>query len=312
MKTVPIIFCFDTSFEMPAGVCITSLLESAAPDTFYDIFILHSPESDFSGSALNLLPGKYGNCRITFRKVDGEFIGGYEVRGIPEITYYKLISPEIIPEYDKFLYSDVDVIFREDMTRYYETDLGDNYFGAVSTCPEFRPAYQGYLQREYGYDWHDGYFYAGNLVINSSLLLRDGKLEEFRRMGKNKYDQQDMSILNLACKGRILSLPPAYCLATPIYNLITGSREKMEQIYGKEEIERALSSGIVHYNGAKPWNAPCLNADIWWSFYRRSVFFDEKFCHDFWKAQGERLQRLGFMKRIKLLLRYPLDKKNLK
>ena len=43
MKTVPILFTFDQSLLMPAGVCLTSLLESADADTFYDIFILHGP-----------------------------------------------------------------------------------------------------------------------------------------------------------------------------------------------------------------------------------------------------------------------------
>ena len=66
--TLPILFTFDQSLEMPAGVCITSLLESAAPDTFYDIFILHGPGCDFSESKLNELARIYPNCCIRFRK----------------------------------------------------------------------------------------------------------------------------------------------------------------------------------------------------------------------------------------------------
>ena len=107
MTRVPILFTFDQSLEMPAGVCLTSLLEHADESTFYDIFILHGPACDFSRSLLNKLPEVFGNCRITFRKVVGEFEGGYEIRGIPETAYYRLISPELIPEYDRFLYSDV-------------------------------------------------------------------------------------------------------------------------------------------------------------------------------------------------------------
>ena len=100
---IPILFTFDQSLEMPAGVCMTSLLEHADEGTFYDIFVLHGPACDFSRSMLNKLPEVFGNCRITFRKVVGEFEGGYEIRGIPETAYYRLISPELIPEYDKIL-----------------------------------------------------------------------------------------------------------------------------------------------------------------------------------------------------------------
>lgn len=309
MAAIPILFTFDESLEMPAGVCITSLLDNASDETFYDIFVLHGPEFDFSGSKLNDLPGKYGNCRLTFRTVEGEFVGGYEIRGIPETAYYRLISPELIPEYDKILYSDVDVIFREDLTKYYEIDLGDNYFGGVDTCSVLRPSYQKYLKNEYDYDYKDGYYYSGNLVINCKQLLADGKLEEFRRLGKNNYHQQDMTIINLACKHRIMPMTPAYCVSTPLYTLMTERRAEMEAIYGKEEIAHALTTGIVHYNGAKPWNGPCPNADIWWSYYRKSIFFDEKFCHDFWVGQRDLLVRLPLFKRIKMLLRYPKDRK---
>lgn len=309
MQTVPILFTFDQSLEMPAGVCLTSLLENAAPETFYDIFILHGPQCDFSRSRLNELPGRYGNGKLTFRKVEGEFVGGYEIRGIPETAYYRLISPELIPEYDKFLYSDVDVIFREDLGKYFSADIGDNYFGAVETCSALRPDYQEYLRKEYGYDYRNGYFYSGNLVINAKQLLKDGKLNEFREQGKNNYHQQDMTIINLSCKGRIKAMTPAYCLSTPLYSLMVNRRKEMETIYGAEEIEHALTRGIVHYNGAKPWNEDCPNADIWWSYYRKSVFFDEKITHDYWIGRRDLLQRMSFVKRVKQLLRYPLDKR---
>ena len=308
MATIPILFTFDQTLEMPAGVCLTSLLESAGKDTFYDIFILHGPRCDFSKSKIHELSGRYGNCRVTFRKVEGEFVGGYEVRGIPETAYYRLIAPELIPEYDKFLYSDVDVIFREDLSRYYNIDLVDNYFGAVDTCSVLRPDYQEYLRKEYGYNWRDGYFYSGNLVINSRQLLRDGKLHEFRTMGKINYHQQDMTIINLSCKGRIQAMTPAYCVSSHLYDLMVNRREEMEALYGEDEIAHALCSGIVHYNGVKPWKAASLNMDIWWSVYRKSIFFDEQFTRDFWCEQHDLLVRLPFSKRLNLLLRYPLDR----
>lgn len=309
MHTIPILFTFTQSLEMPAGVCLTSLLENAAADTFYDIFVLHGPSCDFSDSRLVKLAEKYDRCHLTFRKVEGEFVGGYEIRGIPETAYYRLISPELIPEYDKILYSDVDVIFREDLRKYYEIDLGDHYFGAVDSCSVLRPSYQKYLTDEYGIDYRDGYYYSGNLVINCKQLLKDNKLQEFRTLGKNNYHQQDMTIINLACKHRILPMTPAYCVATPLYRLMAHNKPEMEAIYGKEEIDHALTSGIIHYNGAKPWNGPCPNADIWWEYYRKSIYFDERYCHDFWVGQRDLLVNLPLLKRIKILLRYPMDRK---
>ena len=309
MTRVPILFTFDQSLEMPAGVCLTSLLEHADESTFYDIFILHGPACDFSRSLLNKLPEVFGNCRITFREVVGEFEGGYEIRGIPETAYYRLISPELIPEYDKFLYSDVDVIFREDLSRYYQLDLGDCYFAAVDNCSRLRPDVQKYVADALKLDYRNGYYYSGNLVINAKQILQDNKTADFRRLGKNEYEQQDMDIMNIACNKRFYPLGPSYCMSNYLYSLIVNRRKEMESIYGPEELDHALRSGIVHYNGAKPWKEDCPNMDLWWACYRRSLFFDERFARDFWTARRDALERLPLLKRVKLLLRYPLDRK---
>ena len=309
MKTVPILFTFDESLLMPAGVCLTSLLLNAAPETFYDIFILHNRKYSFKGTQLEHLPEVFGNCNITFREVSDEFVGAYEIRGIPETAYYRLISAELIPEYDKILYSDVDVIFREDLSRYMDIDLGDNYFAGVDNCSVLRPDVQEYVRKELGIDYRDGYFYSGNLIINLDLIRRDHMTDRFRDLGKNAYNQQDMDIMNIACNKRFLRLGVDYCLTNYLYSLIVHRRKELEEIYGKESVENALRAGIVHYNGAKPWKEACMNMDVWWEYYRKSIFFDEKFCHDFWDRQRNLLIRLPLLKRIKLLLRYPLDKK---
>ena len=309
MNKVPILFTFDATLELAAGVCMSSLLENAAPSTFYDIFVLHGPGCDFSSSLLNELPERYGNCQLTFRKVEGEFVGSHEVRGIPETAYYRLVSPELIPEYDKLLYSDVDVIFREDLSKFYDISLGDYYFAAVDNCSRLRPNVREYLSKKLGLDWRKGYYYSGNLIINSRLLLNDGIIREFRTLGRKAFIQQDMDIINIVCNGRFLPLGPSFCLTVQLYDLIVNRREEMEAIYGADEVSHALESGIVHYNGAKPWKGACPNMDIWWNCYRRSLFFDERFTCDFWKKQRDMLLHLPLTKRVKLLLRYPLDYK---
>lgn len=310
MKFIPILFTFDQKLLIPAAVCITSLLENAEKGTFYDIFILHGKNCDFS--ALNRLKERYNNFNLTFREVKGEFVGAYIIRDIPETAYYRLIAPELIPEYDKFLYSDVDVIFREDLAKYYDLDLGKNYFGGVDNCASLRPYVQDYVERVLKLNYTKGYFYSGNLIINSKQILKDNKLAEFRELGKHNFLQQDMDIINIACNGRFFPLGPSFCLTNNLYNLILNNREEMESIYGHGEIAHALSYGIVHYNGSKPWSEACLNMDIWWNYYRKSIFFDERFCHDFWEKRSNLLQRLTLLKRVKLLLRYPLDRKTLK
>lgn len=304
MRTIPILFTFDEGLVMPACVCMTSLLLNAGKDTFYDIFVLHSDKFDLSKSDVARIPERFSNCRITFRPVSGEFIGAYEVRGITETCYYRLLSSELIPEYDKIIYSDVDVIFRDDLSRYYDIDLGDNYFAAVDNCSRLRPGVRKYLAEELHLNWEDGYYYSGNLVINLALIRKDNITGTFRELGRNVYDQQDMDIMNIACNGRFLRLSPAFCLTNYLYELIVTRRREMEEEFAPEELDYALSKGIVHYNGAKPWNGWCHHYDVWWEYYRKSPVFDERKYSDFYDSKADELDRLPLLKRIKILARY--------
>ena len=131
MNCVPIVFAFDNNIIQAACVCISSLMMNAKEDTFYDIFILHSKSVDLRTEELNKIPQFYSNCRIRYRQVDDSFESAYEIRGVTKATYYRLLIPDLLPEYDKVIYSDVDIIFRLDLWNVYTQDISDLYVAAV-------------------------------------------------------------------------------------------------------------------------------------------------------------------------------------
>lgn len=75
------------------------------------IFYFTFGQYNIKKEELDKLPKYYKNCRIQYRQVDNTFDASYEIRGITTPAYYRLLIPELIPEYDKIIYSDVDVIF---------------------------------------------------------------------------------------------------------------------------------------------------------------------------------------------------------
>lgn len=302
-NVIPILFTFDEKLVMQAGVCITSLLKSAKPDTFYDIFVIHDAKYDFSNSFIDLYKVS-NNFKITFKPISGEFVGGYQIRGIPETAYYRLISPEIIVEYDKYIYSDVDVIFREDLGHYYSIPIDEYCFAGVDSSHVLKEKDKEYVKRTLGLDLSYGYFYSGNLIINARKIRESGIISEFRRLGKNQYTYQDMDIMNIACNKQFLDLGPAFCLTNYLYEALVINRGKMDAIYGSEKTGHALRYGIVHYNGPKPWNDICLNMDIWWNTYRYSLYYDEVFAYRFWMGKPSHVDRLTLLERLKLLVNY--------
>ena len=304
MNTIPIVFCFDANLVMPAGVCITSLLKNARTDTFYDIYIIHSPIEEKAIEKLNELTKIFPNSKITFILAQDTFSSAYQIRGISTLTYYRLLIPELIPQYDKILYSDVDVIFRDDLSEYYNTDLGDCYFGAVDVVLPLRPDVRQYMENILHLDTSHGYYLAGNLVINSRMLRKNNIVKKFIELAQNNYRFQDMDIINLACHGNFKALPLSYCLTTNFYTMIFSQGEQLSQLVSRIDIDKAIASGIVHYNGAKPWITTCYGQDIWWAYYRESHFYDEKFCYEYYTRLRAETDQWSLRKRIKHLLKF--------
>lgn len=303
MKIVPIAFAFDNNLVFPACICISSLLMNAKGDTFYDIFILHSEREKLDRGQLDKIPQYFPHSRIQYRVIDGTFDSAFEIRGITTPAYYRLMIPELIPEYDKIIYSDVDVIFRSDLSELYTmTDMEDNYIAGVNSLAYLIPENLKYYKRM-GVD-AKGIIYSGNLLLNSKKIIEDGIIRKFKALSSNKYKFQDMDILNIVCEGKIKYLPPEFCLTTYISNWVVYNRAKLNELWDEEVIDRALSTGIVHYNGQKPWKGICVNFDIWWEYYRKSPFFDEKYYFDFFYSRLNELDQLSLWKRIKILIRY--------
>lgn len=299
MNIIPIVFCFDDNLLLPAGVCITSLLENAHEDTFYDIFILHHDSASYPTSGfLERLHNKYERFSIHYRSVGNAFHDAFEIRGITIAAYYRLLIPELIPEYDKIMYHDVDVIFREDLsTIFLETNMENSYIAGVIS-PGFLKKKTFNDRKKMGLDAKE-YILSGNLIFNSSSLRKDGIVDLFKKEALNNYVHQDMDIINIVCKGRVKHLSPTFCGTIEIFNCVI--KNIQQSVYDQAELEKMLEEGIVHYNGPKPWKTWCPNFDIWWEYYRKSVYYDPQYYFDFYIGKLDEMKNMREIELLKLL-----------
>ena len=208
--TIPIAFAFDKNLVMPACVCISSLLMNAKKDTSYDIFILHPANQSMTQTDLVKLPEYYDNCKLTFRPVGNEFDNAFEIRGITTPAYYRLLIPEIIPEYDKIIYSDVDVIFRRDLSVLYSIDLTGVYMAATyDVGMNLGKDGVAHINSTKGLVLGK-YIQSGFIMLNSSKLKNDGLVIRFKEEAKKQYKFQDQDILNVVCGKNLKVLPAEY------------------------------------------------------------------------------------------------------
>lgn len=302
VNKIPIAFAFDDNLILPACVCFSSLLTHARSTTFYEIFILHPSNTLKDKSLFQRIRETYDRCNITYIEIADAFSDGYEIRGITKATYYRLLIPELIPQYSKIIYADVDIIFRMDLTELYNTNIKDVYVAATYDIGMLLTESGQRHISDLGLD-KNKYMQAGVLLMNTEKIREDNLEQQFLTLYGNKYKYQDQDILNITCCKFHLRLPMKYNMTDYTFMYLRAQAPYFKDMSGSEIVE-ALNTGNLHFNGHKPWVKYSLNFDIWWEYYRKSPVFDRTFYTDFYYSRLNILDQLSLWKRIKVLVRY--------
>lgn len=275
---IPIVFSSDHNFVMPTGVAMLSVLQSA-PGIVFDIFIIQGEDVTDDDRAILTGIATGSGSRITFISPGNQFDGAYEVRGISTASYYRLMIPWLIPQYDKVIYLDGDIIVKKDISKM--LDIADDpqmlvygvrTGGFVSDRDLIRHIVSlGLDNRQY--------INGGIQVFNSKALRDNNMLDRFLEYKDTRLLYQDQDIINLVCKGRIGWLPLEYNCSP---SLPDADRALLidNGIATDETIDRALTSpAIIHYAGKKPWKTFTFHWWDWWHVYSSSPFYDYRFAH---------------------------------
>ncbi len=270
-KRIQIAFCFDIKMFAPACVSVASLLDFRGKEDHYDIHCIVDEESmNKKEQLVNIVNHRDSDSSILFYPAPNTFASAYETRGISKATYMRFSIHKIIPNIDKIIYSDVDVLFCDSLKALWNTDLGTCYFAGVKGTNNFIDKWSTYEKLSY-YSELDGlkgkYINAGILLMNLSRI-REAKIEdEWIKRSKLHYEYQDQDIINITCKKHILLLPLKYNVAA---YLIPRWYKKyyLQGIYSKEECMMAYKEPVVlHYAGDKPWkDRNAHRADMWWDY----------------------------------------------
>lgn len=263
LNDVPVVFTFDKKIVRAAAVALQSMMDSAAPTTRYCMHVLHPGLSAAQQEAFARL---CANTRHTlkFHRIDNlRFAGLPTNRGSwSEVVYYRFIIPEILSEYSRVIYSDVDVFFQGDLASLMEEDMDGCAIGAV-VGEANHPAMQCHTYFPENTKAH--IFMSGFLLMDLERMRFEGLTEKLlataHRFG-DRLRMFDLDALNLTCE-RILPLPFTYCVLESIYasDDMTRSAEFawLQDCYPREDLEAARDNPvIIHYAGklGKPWRRP--------------------------------------------------------
>ncbi len=269
MGKIPVVFTFDKRIIPAGAIAIKSLIDCAKPETEYDIYVFHPDISDKIAVAFEKMIGSASRHKITFRRVDkSRFKDAPVSRGSwREIVYYRILIPELLPQYDKVIYSDVDVLFKDDMSEVYSVSLDNCDWGGVA-AERNTPESVGH--KYFPENPHEFIFWSGFMLLNTSYMRDNGFVERcfevIRNVGK-RLQFFDLDTINIASHG-IKPLPLRYVALQSLFwcDEFAGMPEyiHLQKVYSDDELQAAKSFPvIVHYAGkpGKPWRLKHPPAD---------------------------------------------------
>ena len=261
--TIPIVLSSDEHYAPYLYTSMISILENSNKKTFYEFYIL--VPANFSKNIEERIQKINDNykCSINFIYIKNAFKN--YIQKIPHITiptYYRLLIGNLLPrEISKCIYLDTDICVMKDLSELYSIDLNHNYIAGVIS-----PGYYFSEKRNckrLKLPTMKNYVNAGVLVMNLEKIRRDKMTQKFINLAKRNYDSQDQDVLNVACFGKIITLPPKY---NALVQRLEENHPLLRNLFTEQEIFEAKKTPyIIHYaDKKKPWNSIGLYMETYW------------------------------------------------
>lgn len=314
-KIIPIVFAAGNNYMAIFATCLQSLIEHLNPEYNYDVVLIQTDVSEENKKALVGMCAAYENLSLRFFDAT-MLLSGYQLKAnahISEETYYRFLIQEALPDYEKVLYLDSDLVINGDIVELFETDIND-YVLAATRDPDFLGQINGanketmeYIKTDFRMKNPYDYFQAGVLLFNEKKMRERHTLKEWLDLASVPRMYNDQDVLNLECEGEVKYIDMKWGMIVDHDH----SRVKDVISYAPDAIQKeyALAHAnpmIIHYAGfKKPWYDPTEDyAQEFWKYARKTVYYEELLQHitKFWlriERRQDEWKRRGIKRRIK-------------
>ena len=274
----------DNKYSYPCIVSLTSLLINRAHSSFYIIHILIGNDvKNETIDKIKLTIEKLGNnySNVSFYRMGDQFKGATATY-VSITAYYRISLPSLIPNVDKIIYTDSDVINFKDLFEMYNTKLKDNiYF-----CGPLD--YSGNLDelKRLGV-FTDKYMNSGILIMNLKAMRKNNIEKKLRNYVSSHFlNHFDQTAINAVCHNNTQILSYKYgVFAFKNYKelLDFNNGQNLKYKYSISELNQSFyDPTLLHFPGfVKPWQRGCKFPQkvFWWYFAKKSIFYQEILEH---------------------------------
>lgn len=246
MNTVDVCFSPDSKYTIPCLVAIQSLCMHTCANCNVRIHILGGNLTTTNKTILQSVVSYFKNANIRFIDVDESGFQEFYTDVWGTSAAFRIRLGELLPDLDRVLYLDCDVIVRKSIEELFFIDIGQNVLGMV-------PDIWHKKQSKRFPEKNQAYFNTGVCLVDlkkwrergvSSLLI------DFYHNNKGRCYFPDQDVINAVMDGCIFQLG---------YNFnFCWHWDKNEyfESFGAVDVNDAV---IIHYVFNKPWWSSCIH-----------------------------------------------------
>ena len=246
--------CSNEKLAPMFGVVITSVGINVTSDDVM-MYLLHNGLKDNTVKRLKKIADRY-NVRLKFLEIDLEILKdcptNEKIHYGNIMMYARLLLSSMLPDLDKVIYLDCDLVVCKDLKSLWETDVNDV---AVAMAPDLLCQDKETLSR---LGINNNYLNSGVIVMNLDYWRKhdvQNKLLSYIINKGNELKYNDQDALNAILQDERRQLPVKYNV-TPYYfnrNLDNYPKEMHEEIR-----DARIDPVVFHYLGpVKPWSLGC-------------------------------------------------------
>ena len=166
-------------------------------------------------------------------------------------AYLRFYGPKLIPDADRLLYFDCDVVILDDIAKLSQLDLEGC---TIAAAPMLNSPYGPSFGNRFGYAFKQPYFNSGVLVIDANRWRDENAEDALLNWLANHRDEvyyPDQDALNAVFGDRYKTLPPGWNCESRYFT------EKSMPHQDRDLIADATShTSLIHYTGGtKPWTS---------------------------------------------------------
>jgi len=279
---IPIVLASDENYAPYMAAAMQSVMENANEKQKYIFFILHKSLSSEILEKLKQQVAIYPCFTIEFINVSKEFekylintgnMGSWTVE-----TYFRLITPWILKEFDKIIYMDCDIICNSDISYMYNMDIGNNLIAGALDIPQISIFYNRNYKGEFKSSVIDkinkpeNYINAGFIVLNTKEFRDKFTSDYLLNLAQNTgYKLNDQDLLNFIAKDSIFIFSQEFNFLNTDWDISNAPKNLIE-----EYLKAKKNPKIIHYATTKPWKQELnpLYFHLFWKYSTRTPFID--------------------------------------